>query len=304
MDMSDSPKSTPEIAAEIPVFSRLGTLVRSLHDALREIGAEKVLTEAASEFPSARERLQHIGRLTEKAANTVLSKVEETIPIQDQLAESAKELIAKCNDVSIASQVPDALKPLIGQMTQLITSAHDGSNITRAALSDMMMAQDFQDLTGQLIKKVVALLEHTEKDLLKLLIDAAPPGAISEVKKEEVMAGPGAPGGIALEQQRWTICWQTWDSDAWFSHPHIHEIKHYPQTYRNIIEFMPFQVGLQCYLMLRGHRPRSQIAQKNALTGVRHVFKLWGLELKFWSCWSLHRHWLLCWRDVCMSRIA
>jgi len=198
--MSDSPKSTPEIAAEIPVFSRLGTLVRSLHDALREIGAEKVLTEAASEFPSARERLQHIGRLTEKAANTVLSKVEETIPIQDQLAESAKELIAKCNDVSIASQVPDALKPLIGQMTQFITSAHDGSNITRAALSDMMMAQDFQDLTGQLIKKVVALLEHTEKDLLKLLIDAAPPGAISEVKKEEVMAGPGAPGGIALEQ--------------------------------------------------------------------------------------------------------
>lgn len=198
--MSDSPKSTPEIAADIPVFDRLGALVRSLRDALREIGAENVLTEAASEFPSARERLLHIGRLTEKAANTVLSKVEETAPIQDQLAERAKKLIADWNDASISSQVPDSLKPLIDQMTHFIISAHDGCNTTRAALSDMMMAQDFQDLTGQLTKKVVSLLEHTEENLLRLLIDAAPPGAISQVKKEEVMAGPGAPGGVALEQ--------------------------------------------------------------------------------------------------------
>ena len=57
-----------------------------------------------------------------------------------------------------------------------------------------------QDLTGQLIKKVVGLLEHTEKDLLKLLIDAAPQGAISQVKKEELLAGPGAPGRVALGQ--------------------------------------------------------------------------------------------------------
>lgn len=198
--MSDFPKSTQEEAADIVVFDRLGILVRSLHDALREIGAEKVLTEAASEFPSARERLLHIGRLTENAANTVLSKVEETAPIQDQLAERARKLIADCNDASVSSHVPDSLKPLIGQMTQFITSAHDGCNTTRAALSDMMMAQDFQDLTGQLIKKVVALLEHTETDLLRLLIDAAPTGSISEVKKEEIMAGPGAPGGVALEQ--------------------------------------------------------------------------------------------------------
>lgn len=198
--MSDATQSVQEPAADIIVFDRLGILVRSLHDALREIGAEKVLTEAASEFPSARERLLHIGRLTESAANTVLNKVEETAPIQEQLAASAKKLLADCNNASILSQAPDSLKPLIDQMTQFIASAQDGCGTTRAALSDMMMAQDFQDLTGQLIKKVVALLEHTEKDLLRLLIDAAPPGTISEIKKEEIMAGPGAPGSVALGQ--------------------------------------------------------------------------------------------------------
>ena len=198
--MNDSTSNDLEIASDVAVFERLGYLVRSLHDALRKIGAEKVLTEAASEFPSARERLLHIGRLTEKAANTVLSKVEETAPIQDQLVENAKSLMVRYDEAAISSQIPEAQKMLFDEMAQFIRGAHDGGNTTRAALSDMMMAQDFQDLTGQLIKKVVALLEHTEKDLLRLLIEAAPSGAISQVKKEEVMAGPGAPGSVALEQ--------------------------------------------------------------------------------------------------------
>ena len=186
--------------ADAPVFDRLGTIVRALHDALRELGAEQVLAEAASEFPTARERLLHIGALTEKAANTVLGKVEETGPIQERLAERAEQLGADWSDPRIASDVPDTLKPLIDRTRLFISSAQDGCNTTRAALSEMMMAQDFQDLTGQLIKKVVSVLAHTEKDLLRLLIDAAPPGAISQVKKEEVTAGPGAPGGVALEQ--------------------------------------------------------------------------------------------------------
>lgn len=198
--MSDSMDTTSEHAADMPVYDRLGNLVRSLHDALRQIGAEKVLTEAASEFPSARERLLHIGQLTEKAANTVLNKVDETQPIQERLVAKAKKLAAECHEANITSQVPEQVQALVGQMTAFIAETQTGCDTTRAALSEMMMAQDFQDLTGQLIKKVVTLLENTERDLLRLLIDAAPEGSISEVKKEEVMAGPGAPGGVALEQ--------------------------------------------------------------------------------------------------------
>jgi chemotaxis protein CheZ len=188
--------TTQQTTAEGIVFDRLGSIVRSLHDALREIGAEKVLTDAVAEFPSARERLVHIGELTEKAANTVLSRVEEVSPIQDRLAHKARELQASWD----AESVPEALRPLVEQTTQFMADASAGCQGTRGALSDMMMAQDFQDLTGQLIKKVVSLLESTENDLLKLLIDAAPPGSVPSEKKEEIMAGPGAPGFIALEQ--------------------------------------------------------------------------------------------------------
>jgi chemotaxis protein CheZ len=169
---------------DAPVFERLGTIVRSLHDTLHEIGADKVLSEAASEFPSARERLLHIASLTEKAANIVLSKVEETLPLQDKVLDAAEKLPAN---------LPDDVRAFA-------TVSTSSAKETRAALSDIMMAQDFQDLTGQLIKKVVTLLERTEKELLRLLIDAAPPGTIAEVKKEELMAGPGAPGSVALDQ--------------------------------------------------------------------------------------------------------
>jgi chemotaxis protein CheZ len=196
--MNDESKQEQDLAADAPVFERLGSIIRSLHDALRELGAEKVLVDAASEFPSARERLLHIAELTEKAANTVLTKVEDTSPIQDTLVSTAKNLDIEWAAASVA--MPDAFKPLAEKTTQFIRAVQTGGETTRTALSDIMMAQDFQDLTGQLIKKVVSLLATTENDLLKLLLDAAPPGMVSHEKKDELQAGPGAPGSIALEQ--------------------------------------------------------------------------------------------------------
>jgi len=184
---------------DAPVFERLGHIVRSLHNTLHEIGADKVLSEAASEFPSARERLLHIASLTENAANKVLSKVEEVMPIQDKLVENSEQMQDAWSKLT-PDMASDSMKPLSENTKSFIAETFSGSKVTRAALSDIMMAQDFQDLTGQLIKKVVTLLEKTEKDLLNLLIDAAPPGTIPEVKKEELMAGPGAPGSVALDQ--------------------------------------------------------------------------------------------------------
>jgi len=178
------------------VYAHLGSLVRSLHDALRELGADQVLAEAASEFPSARERLLHIGSLTERAANTVLGKVELTTPLQERMIAGADGLAAEWQGAA----VPPELRPLADRTAQFLAGVSQDGSVTRAALSDMMMAQDFQDLTGQLIRKVVVVLERTEKELLQLLIQSAPPGTISEVKKEEVMAGPGAVGGVALDQ--------------------------------------------------------------------------------------------------------
>ncbi|MBA5607790.1 protein phosphatase CheZ [Duganella sp. FT3S] len=172
------------------VYERLGVIVRELHDTLRELGADGVLADAASQFPCARGRLLHIADLTENAANVVLSKVEEHGPAQEQLAREAQSLLQELDTGAVPAD----------RITAFLANVASGCGSTRAALSDIMMAQDFQDLTGQLIKKVVVLMESTEENLLKLLIDAAPPGAIVAQAREELTAGPGAHGSVALDQ--------------------------------------------------------------------------------------------------------
>jgi chemotaxis protein CheZ len=198
--MNELPRSAAEQSADAPVFERLGTIIRSLHDALCELGAEKMLAEVASEFPSARQRLLHIADLTENAANTVLTKVEQVNPVQDRLGRMAKHLHDEWTHAARDALVPDQLQLLADQTSLFMSATQIGCETTRTALSEIMMAQDFQDLSGQLIKKVVTLLAHTENDLLKMLLDAAPAGMVSQNKKEEITAGPSAPGSVALEQ--------------------------------------------------------------------------------------------------------
>lgn len=182
------------------MYRGLGHVVRALHDALTWVGADGILAEASTEFPSARERLNHIGALTEKAANKVLSAVEETLPLQQATIKDAALLLQAKDKQTLDNLSKEELIHLNLQMLSFIQQTRENSLRTEQSLSDIMMAQDFQDLTGQLIKKVVGLLERTEKDLLGLLLSGAPEGAVSVNKKEDLLAGPGAVGGVQLSQ--------------------------------------------------------------------------------------------------------
>lgn len=182
------------------MYKGLGHVVRAMHDALTMMGADASLAEASNEFPSARERLAHVAELTERAANTVLGKVEQTLPIQKQLSDSADALSLTWDDAKIESMTKDELLVLAKTTREFIGISRDNSLVTQQALSDIMMAQDFQDLTGQLIKKVVTLLERTESELLNLLVSGAPAGVVASQKKDDMLAGPGAVGAVLMAQ--------------------------------------------------------------------------------------------------------
>lgn len=183
------------------MYKGLGHVVRDLHDALTWVGADEILAEASNEFPSARERLNHVAVLTEKAANAVLTTVENTLPIQQNVSKASSSLLSQLDPKALESMSKEELLSLVLSTREFVSNVHESSATTEKALSEIMMAQDFQDLTGQLIKKVVTLLERTEKDLLGLLISGAPDGAISARKKDDLLAGPGAVGGIQLSQE-------------------------------------------------------------------------------------------------------
>lgn len=198
-DTSAAPESGSKEHDKL-MYEGLGHVVRALHDALTYVGADDALAEATHEFPSARERLIHVAELTEAAANTVLNKVDETLPVQQKIESEANSLAKQWDSTVVESMSKEQLHALGAQTRAHLASSCHASTTMQQALNDIMMAQDFQDLTGQLIKKVVAVLERTEKDLLNLLISGAPADKVAALPKQEELAGPGAVGAVAMDQ--------------------------------------------------------------------------------------------------------
>jgi chemotaxis protein CheZ len=189
-----------EHAADKPMFERLGGIVRLLHDSLRELGYDKALTEASSQINDAQDRLEYVASLTEQAANKVLNTLDEGMPAQDVLSKQAKEMEARWADLFAGKLSIDEFKALAGDarsFTQAVTAATEAE---KARLLDIMMAQDFQDITGQLIKKVVSITKTVEKELADLLRDNAPPEVREKLAKPAaLMSGPALPS-VALDQ--------------------------------------------------------------------------------------------------------
>ena len=170
-----------EVASEPDaVFNRLGPLTRQVHASLRELGLEGALKEAAEAIPDARQRLGYIAQTTEQAASRVLNATDVARPIQDELTNGADALSARWDALYAGRLSPEAFRELSADTRSFLAAVADGSRVTSAQLHEIMMAQDFQDLTGQVIKRVVDLAHLLETQLLQVLLEAAPPQVRSE----------------------------------------------------------------------------------------------------------------------------
>jgi chemotaxis protein CheZ len=191
-----------EDQSDKPMYERLGGIVRMLHDSLRQLGYDRSLADVASQITDAQGRLEHIGSLTEQAANKVLNAVDTSIPKQDALSKSAKDMQDRWNQLFEGKLSIEQFKALAGDSRQFAAIVVEASEAEKARLLDIMMAQDFQDITGQLIKKIVTITSSAEHELAQLLRDNAPPevkAAIADSKPVELMTGPSSPG-IAMVQ--------------------------------------------------------------------------------------------------------
>ncbi|WP_334189858.1 protein phosphatase CheZ, partial [Noviherbaspirillum sp.] len=181
-----------------PMYERLGGIVRMLHDSLRELGYDRSLSDVASQITDAQGRLEYVATLTEQAANKVLNAVDSGMPEQDALAKKAKDIDSRWADLFSGKMSIEEFKTLAGDSKQFAATVADATEAEKARLLDIMMAQDFQDITGQLIKKIVAITSTAEKELAQLLRDNAPPevkaAMAAEHKPVELMQGPSAPG--------------------------------------------------------------------------------------------------------------
>jgi chemotaxis protein CheZ len=186
--------------ADKPMFERLGGIVRLLHDSLRELGYDKALTEASSQIVDAQDRLEYVASLTEQAANKVLNTLDDGMPAQDALSKKAKAMDTRWSDLFEGKLSIDEFKTLAGDSRQFAQAVAEATEAEKARLLDIMMAQDFQDITGQLIKKVVIITKTVEHELAELLRDNAPPAVREKLAaKPTLMSGPALPA-VALDQ--------------------------------------------------------------------------------------------------------
>ena len=169
--------STPLSKEE--AFARLGSITREMHEALSVLGANQ-LHNIVEEFPNARDRLAYVGKMTEDAANKVLNLVEEAKPACDDLAKRGDELGAALTRLAQSPDYSDEkAKGLLVTCGKFAHSTAQFSSKQAEVLSDIMMAQDFQDLSGQVIKKVIDIITRTEMQLVQLLIDSSPDALVS-----------------------------------------------------------------------------------------------------------------------------
>ena len=195
-----APAPAGDDAGEKPMFERLGGIVRLLHDSLRELGYDKALNEASSQIVDAQDRLEYVASLTEQAANKVLNTLDDGMPAQDVLQKKARAMEGRWNDLFAGKLGIEEFKVLAGDSKSFATAVSEATEAEKARLLDIMMAQDFQDITGQLIKKVVMITKTVEKELADLLRDNAPPPLREKLQaKEPLMVGPSVPS-VALDQ--------------------------------------------------------------------------------------------------------
>lgn len=156
------------------VLLRIGHMTRSLHDSLRGLGLDKLLLTAAEDIPDARDRLDYVAKKSEEAAQKVLNATDAAIPLQEKIGEGAKSIITDWNNLLQSSFSEEAYKQCAGKTVQFLSMTNQDTLSTKAHLMDIMMAQDFQDLTGQVIKKITELAQNIEQQLIQILVDYSP----------------------------------------------------------------------------------------------------------------------------------
>ncbi|PKO33445.1 MAG: protein phosphatase CheZ [Betaproteobacteria bacterium HGW-Betaproteobacteria-7] len=157
------------------VFNRIGHMARALHDTLGQLGYDKILENAVSALPDAKDRLAYVANLTEQAACRVLNATDIANPLVEDIENRSRALGDRWDKVFANQLGPEEFKALANDTRAFLRQQlPEKTQATHAQLTEIMMAQDFQDLTGQVIKKIVTLAQELESGLMGLLIEVVP----------------------------------------------------------------------------------------------------------------------------------
>ena len=155
---------------EQSLFQELGKMTRQLHDSLNSFAVDsRMQSLAESDIPDAKARLNHVIEMTETSANRTLNAVDDTLPIAAQLQNVANTLHEKWGRFRNKEMNVEEFRGMSREIDEFLSVTRDNAGQIHTNLSDVMMAQEFQDLTGQILRRVITLVQEVEDNLVELI---------------------------------------------------------------------------------------------------------------------------------------
>ncbi|WP_421133917.1 protein phosphatase CheZ [Alteromonas sp. A079] len=191
----------------IELFAEVGKLTRQLHDALNNFQIDdRIKNLANADIPDAQTRLTYVIEETEKAANTTMDAVEASMPIAESLSSRIENVMPEWKKLMNRQLELGEFKVLCADLDELLEEGASQSAKLTSLLTEVLMAQGYQDLTGQVIRRVIDLVKEVEESLVNMLTMFGEPESAEQAKASskpvDNIDGVVAEGPIMDAEQR------------------------------------------------------------------------------------------------------
>ena len=166
------------------LYDEIGKLTRGLHNAIKDITTGDELSEDSG-MGQASDKLAYVIQMTDKAANRTMDLAEEGMPLNNENLDGAIELQEQWQKFLRKELKPNEFRDLTKKIDAYFTQTQINSKKISSQLSDILMAQDFQDLTGQVIQRVTKLVAEVETRLVDLVAMAGEVDRITGISHGE-----------------------------------------------------------------------------------------------------------------------
>lgn len=184
-------------------LSRVGQLTRVLHDSLRELGLDRRVLLAAEVVPEARDGLQYVASVFEQRADCTLNAIDSARLLQDELEKLAAALCARWVQWYAVPGGGDKVPRLLNDTRAFLSKVSDTACSTNTQLLTVLMAQDFQDLGGQVIRRVLDIILVIERELLAVLLENVAPETLARIAASgDVQPSPSIGGEPSQQRER------------------------------------------------------------------------------------------------------
>lgn len=155
---------------ESSLFQELGKLTREFHEALNSFRLDsRLVSMTEQDFPDARERLRYVVQMTAQSADRSLTAAEEAMPIVSEMESHADKLKSQWARFMHREMSAEEFRQLSTELNEFFTELSKHSAMLKERMTEVIMAQDFQDLTGQIIERVITLVDDMERSLVDLI---------------------------------------------------------------------------------------------------------------------------------------